>query len=125
MSAREPATVRLVGGEALTVTSLEPPLGPWADRIEFWWRDVRAPLVAGDLAATSRDRFVVGEIAGRYAGSMSYHCGRERPEVAVLEMVWTHPEHRRKGVARTLLRRALAEFRAGGGLAPGRVLGKG
>ena len=117
MTANMPATCHLSGGEPLTITVLEPPLGPWADRIEYWWRDVRAPLVAGDLAATSLDRFVVGEIEGAYVGSMCYATHRDRREVAVLEMVWTHPAYRRKGVARALLQRTLADFRALGGVA--------
>ena len=112
-----PTTYRLTSGEAMTVTVLEPPLGPWADRIEHWWRDVRAPLVAGELAATSLDRFVVGEIDGTYVGSMCYDTPRDTHDVAVLEMVWTHPEHRRQGVARTLLQHTLADFRALGGVA--------
>jgi hypothetical protein len=82
-----PATCRLTSGETMTITVLEPPLGPWADRIEYWWRDVRAPLVAGELAATSLDRFVVGQIEGSYVGSMSYSTHRDRRDVAVLEMV--------------------------------------
>ncbi|MGN6359520.1 MAG: GNAT family N-acetyltransferase [Thermomicrobiales bacterium] len=110
-------THRLTTGETLTVRVLEPPLGHYAGRIEYWWREVRAPLVAGDLAATSRDRFFVGEIAGVYAGSMTYATARDAPEVAVLEMVWTHPDHRRKGIADHLLARALADFRAWGGRA--------
>src|SRR5215831_7507387 len=117
MGANAPTTRRLPGGQTLTVTVLEPPLGAWAERIEYWWRDVRAALVAGDLAATSLDRFVVGEIDGSYVGSMCYAAHRDRREVAVLEMVWTHPAHRRKGVARALLQRALADFRALGGVA--------
>jgi GNAT superfamily N-acetyltransferase len=112
-----PLTCRLRGGETLSVSVLEPPLGRWADRIEYWWRDVRAPLVAGELAATSLDRFVVGEIEGAYVGSMCYAAHRDRRDVAVLEMVWTHPVHRRKGVARALLRRALDDFRRVGGVA--------
>jgi GNAT superfamily N-acetyltransferase len=112
-----PATCRLTSGETMTVTVLEPPLGPWADRIEYWWREVRAPLVAGALAATSLDRFVVGEIEGTYVGSMSYATPRDRRDVAVLEMVWTDSAHRRKGVARALLQRTLADFRALGGVA--------
>jgi GNAT superfamily N-acetyltransferase len=117
MTASAPTTCRLTDGQTMTVTVLEPPLGRWADRVEYWWRDVRASMVAGDLAETSQDRFVLGEIEGTYAGSMCYATHRDRPEVAVLEMVWTHPAHRRKGVARALLRRVLDDFRALGGVA--------
>jgi GNAT superfamily N-acetyltransferase len=112
-----PTTYRLTSGETMTVTVHEPPLGLWADRIEHWWRDVRAPLVAGELAATSLDRFVVGEIDGAYVGSMCYDTPRSTRDVAVLEMVWTHPAHRRKGIARTLLQHTIADFRALGGVA--------
>ena len=112
-----PTTCRLPGGERLTVSVLEPPLGPWAERIEYWWREVRSAVLGGELAETSLDRFFVGEIDRAYVGSMCYARHRERPEVAVLEMVWTHPAHRRKGVARALLRRTLADFRALGGVA--------
>src|SRR5262245_5326771 len=111
------ATCRLGSGERMTITVLEPPLGPWADRIEFWWRDVRAAMVTGELAATSLDRFVVGRVEGGYVGSMCYATHRDRRDVAVLEMVWTSPAHRRKGVARALLRHTLADFRAIGGAA--------
>jgi GNAT superfamily N-acetyltransferase len=104
-------------GETLAVSILEPPLGSWADRIEHWWRDVRAPLVAGELTATSLDRFVVGEIDGAYVGSMCYDTPRDTHDVGVLEMVWTHPAHRRKGIARTILQHTLADFRTLGGSA--------
>ena len=42
-------TVRLANGEALTIRVLEPPLGDYAERIEYWWRDIREALVAGEL----------------------------------------------------------------------------
>jgi L-amino acid N-acyltransferase YncA len=115
----DPATAvyRLATGEVMTVSLLQPPLGEYAERIEYWWRDIRAPLVAGDLAATSLDTFVVGEVDGEYAGSMTYATPRDTRDVAVLGMVWTRPDQRRKGVARTLLAHALAAFRAGGGRA--------
>jgi ribosomal protein S18 acetylase RimI-like enzyme len=112
-----PARYQLATGEALTVTILEPPLGPWSDQVEYWWRDVRAPLVAGELAATSVDRFILGEIGGAYVGSMGYATPRDTRDVAALEMVWTHPDHRRKGVAGVLLRHTLADFQAHGGVA--------
>ena len=111
------AVYPLATGEALTVRVLEPPLGEYAGRIEYWWRDVRAPLLAGGLAATSLDRFVVGEVGGAYAGSMTYAAPRDGADVAVLGMVWTREDQRRKGIARTLLQHTLADFRAGGGQA--------
>ena len=112
-----PATYQLRSGETLTVTILEPPLGAWAERVEFWWRDVRAPLLAGELAATGLDRFVFGEIGGAYVGSMCYDTPRDTRDVATLEMVWTRADQRRKGIARALLRRTLADFQALGGVA--------
>ena len=108
---------QLATGETLAVRILEPPLGPYAERIEYWWRDIRAPLVGGELAVTSRDRFVIGEIDGAYVASMTYATARDTPDVAVLEMVWTHPNQRRKGIADVLLRATLADFRALGGRA--------
>ena len=110
-------TVRLANGEALTIRVLEPPLGDYAERIEYWWRDIREPLVAGDLAETSLDRFIVGELQGEYVGSMTYATARRRSEVAVLGMVWTRPDQRRKGIATQLLRQTIADFRALGGMA--------
>ena len=104
-------TVRLANGEALTLRVLEPPLGDYAERIEYWWRDIREPLVAGDLAETSLDRFIVGELQGEYVGSMTYATARQRSEVAVLGMVWTRPDQRRKGIATQLLRQTIADFR--------------
>ncbi len=112
-----PDVHRLATGETLVVRILEPPLGPYSDQIEYWWRDIRAPLVAGELAATSRDRFVIGEIDGTYVASMTYATARDAPDVAVLEMVWTHPDQRRKGIADLLLGALLADFRARGGQA--------
>jgi GNAT superfamily N-acetyltransferase len=113
-----PTRYRLPNGEILTVTGLEPPLGAsWADRIEHWWRDVRPLLVHGELATTSLDRFVVGEIDGAYVGSMCYDTPRDTRDVGVLEMVWTHPDHRRKGIARTILQHTIADFRCQGGVA--------
>lgn len=108
---------RLRTGETLTLRVLEPPLGSYAERIEYWWRDIRGPLVAGDLAATSLDRFFIGEIQGQYVASMTYAAAREVPDIAALEMVWTHPDQRRKGIADLLLAAALEDFRARGGRA--------
>jgi GNAT superfamily N-acetyltransferase len=107
----------LADGRNLRVRVLEPPLGDYEDRIEFWWRDVREPLLAGKLAETSFDRFVIGEVDGVYAGSMNYCTHRDARDVALLEMVWTHPDYRRIGIAQTLLRHTLADFRAMGGAA--------
>src|SRR4051794_7192937 len=108
---------RLRTGETLAVRIVEPPLGDYAARIEYLWRDVRAQLVAGELAETSLDRFIIGEIAGEYAGSMTYAASRAMPDIAALEMVWTHPDHRRKGIADILLAATLADFRQRGGQA--------
>jgi ribosomal protein S18 acetylase RimI-like enzyme len=116
-SERVETTHRLRSGETLTVRIVEPPLGDYAGRIEYWWRDVRAQLVSGELAATSLDRFVIGEIDGAYVGSMTYAASRAVPDIAALEMVWTHPDHRRKGIAELLLAATLADFRALGGQA--------
>ena len=107
----------LADGRNLRVRILEPPLGDYTDRIEFWWRDVREPLLAGQLAETSFDRFVIGEVDGVYAGSMNYCTHRDSREVALLEMVWTHPDYRRIGIAKCLLQHTLADFRAVGGMA--------
>ena len=118
--AHEPAgatTHRLETGEELTVRILEPPLGDYAGRAEYWWRDVREPLLAGELADTSLDRFVIGELAGDYVASMTYAAPRDTRDVSVLEMVWTRPDQRRRGIAGALLRRTLADFRAQGGQA--------
>jgi GNAT superfamily N-acetyltransferase/L-amino acid N-acyltransferase YncA len=107
----------LADGRNLRVRVLEPPLGAYAERLEYWWRDVREPLLAGKLAETSFDRFVIGEVDGVYAGSMDYCTHRESREVALLEMVWTHPDYRRMGIAQSLLRHTLADFWAVGGKA--------
>jgi len=107
----------LKDGSQLHVRVLEPPLGEIADQIEYWWRDVRAPLLAGELAETSIDRFVIGEIDGVYAGSLMYCTPRDTRDLALLEMVWTHPDYRRRGIASVLLRHALADFRDMGGMA--------
>jgi GNAT superfamily N-acetyltransferase len=48
---------------------------------------------------------------------MTYATPRDTRDVAVLGFVWTHEDHRRKGIARLLLRETLADFRAGGGMA--------
>lgn len=108
---------RLANGEDLTVRVLEPPLGDYAERIEYWWRDVREALVAGDLAETSLDRFIIGEINGEYVGSMNYATPRDTRDLAALEMVWTRPDQRRKGIAAALLQHTLTDFQAGGGKA--------
>ena len=118
MTAENTASIYpLKDGSQLHVRVLEPPLGELADQIEYWWRDVRAPLLAGELAGTSIDRFVIGEVDGVYAGSMMYCMPRDTRDLALLEMVWTHPEYRRRGIARILLRHALADFRLMGGVA--------
>ena len=109
--------VRLKNGDELTIRVLEPPLGDYGEGIEYWWRDVRAPLVAGELAETSLDRFIVGEVQGEYVGSMTYATSRQNSETAVLGMVWTRPDQRRKGIASAVLQHTLADFGALGGMA--------
>lgn len=113
----DPAVYRLATGDDLVVRVLEPPLGEYAERIEYWWSDVREAMVWGDLAATSVDHFVVGEIDGEYVGSMTYGVPRTTRDLAILGMVWTRPDQRRKGISRHLLAHTLVDFRAGGGIA--------
>lgn len=108
---------RLANGEMLAVRIVEPPLGSDAERVEYSWREVRSEVLTGQLADTSLDRFVIGEIAGSCVGSMMYATPRDTRDLAVLEFVWTRPDQRRKGIARTLLTRTLEDFRAGGGIA--------
>jgi GNAT superfamily N-acetyltransferase/RimJ/RimL family protein N-acetyltransferase len=117
MLAGQVSTTTLANGRTLTIRVVEPPLGDLADQIEYWWRDIRAPLLAGDLAATSLDRFVIGELDGAYVGSMTYATPRDTRDVAALEMVWTRADQRRQGIASALLRHTLADFLAGGGVA--------
>jgi GNAT superfamily N-acetyltransferase len=104
-------------GQVLTVRVLEPPLGAYADQVSYGWREVREALLSGALRETSLDRFFIGEIDGTYVGSLTYATPRDTRDVAVLGFVWTQPEWRRKGIARTLLTRAQADFLAGGGMA--------
>ncbi len=111
------ATYQLANGETLVVRTLEPPLGDYIPKIEYWWRDVREPLVRGELAATSIDRFVVGELDGEYVGSMTYSLPRDTRDLSVLGMVWTRPDHRRKGIGEVILSHLLEDFRAQGGVA--------
>jgi len=113
----EASTYPLDDGTQLRVRVLEPPLGDFAGQVEYWWRDIRVPLLTGALAETSLDRFFIGEVDGVYAGSMTYCMPRDTRDLALLEMVWTHPEYRRRGIARILLRHTLADFRAMGGMA--------
>ena len=63
-----------LGDRTLTISILEPPLDRfgYGETIEYWWRDVRTPLLNGELSETSLDRFVVGELDGEYVGSMTY-----------------------------------------------------
>ncbi len=110
-------TVRLANGEVLTIRVLEPPLGDYAERIQYSWRDIREPLMAGELVDTSLDRFFIGELDGEYVGSMTYATPRRCSEVAVLGMVQTRPDQRRKGIATQLLRQTIADFRVLGGMA--------
>lgn len=110
-------SIHRLADQDLTVRVLEPPFGEDADRVQYWWRDVRAMLVSGELAETSLDRFIVGELDGDCVGSMPYGTPRDTRDLAVLGMVWTRPDQRRKGIATALLQRALADFRTGGGIA--------
>lgn len=103
--------------EPVCVRMLEPPLGDYAERVRFSWPDVREMVLSGRAADTSVDRFFVGEVGAEFAGSMMYTAPRDTRDVATLEFVWTESPHRRKGVATELLRTALADFRAGGGIA--------
>ena len=113
----DPVKIHLPSGQTLVVRVLGPPLGEYAERIEYWWRGMRASLLAGELVETSLDRFIVGELDGEYVGSMTYATPRDTRDVAILGMVWTRPDQRQKGIATALLDHTLADFRAGGGMA--------
>ena len=108
-----------LGNQTLTIRILEPPLDQfgYAEKIEYWWRDVRSPVLSGELSETSLDRFIVGELDGEYVGSMTCGTPRDTRDVAILGMVWVRPDQRRKGIATLLLERTIATFRAGGGMA--------
>lgn len=107
----------LSNGDILTVKILEPPLGKYVDCIWYTWRDVRQQLMVGELVETSVDRFIIGDLNGEYVGSMTYSTPRDTRDLAVLGMVWTRPDQRRKGIATVLLQLTLADFRAQGGIA--------
>lgn len=112
-----PRTDRVDNPGPVGVRILEPPLGDYAERVRFSWPDVREMVLTGRAADTSLDRFFVGEVGAEFAGSMMYAAPTDTRDVAALEFVWTEPQHRRNGVATELLRAALADFRAGGGIA--------
>lgn len=109
--------IRLRTGEEMEVRVLEPPLGEYAQRVEYWWSIIKDRLLAGEFADKSLDRFVIGEIGGEVVGSMTYATPRDTRDVAVLGMVYTVPAHRRKGIALAILRVLLELFESEGGLA--------
>jgi len=109
--------MRLRSGEEMQLKVIEPPLGEYAERVEYWWSSIRDRLLAGEFVDKSLDRFVIGEMGGEVVGSMTYATPRDTRDVAVLGMVHTVPAHRRKGIALAILQALLELFESEGGLA--------
>jgi len=122
-----------------SIKILEPPLGHYSDKIyhlyvcddstvvslatilalvrdgfltDFWDR-----VLKGELAKWTLDRFFVGETNGKVVANVVYSVPRDTRDVGVLSMVFTKPEHRRKGIASILVEAALRTFEKDGGLA--------
>ena len=110
-------TTELRTGEELTIKILYPPLQDYADKVAFWWGDIRSELLEGQMAQWLSTPCFVGEIEGEVAGSMFCFTPANAGDVGLVEFVHTEDKHRRKGMASALLSRLIQRFRENGGLA--------
>ena len=117
MSSRRDLDYKLKNGEKLVVKILEPPLGEYKDKVEYWWSKIKERVLNGELERWSFNPFFVGEIKNEVVGSINYTVPRDIQDVGVVGMVSTKPEHRRKGVASCLMQTLIKTFIERGGLA--------
>ena len=111
---------RLSDGERLRIAALEPPCGCYARAIRRFLDHKGQPWLThveraerGEVDAL-RTVYHVGLLGRRIVGNvMIVHDGR----AGILGHVFTHPDHRRRGICTHLLRAAVDRFRAAGGLA--------
>ncbi len=114
--------VRLKTGERLRVAALKAPAGRYAAAIRKFLEHKGQPwLMHVDMANEGRTdslntTYYVGLFGGAIVGNvMIVDDGR----AGILGHVFTAPEHRRKGIAQTLVAAATQDFAARGGLAMG------
>lgn len=115
------ATVTLKSGETMQVIHVASPEPAWVDRIlpfldhkgTRWLEPMRVAYTSGLDALTINDFLGVldsGEVVGNITTA-------EYASVAILQHVFTPPEHRRKGIATHLMRGLCEEFVSRGGRA--------
>ena len=109
-------TVKLRGGESMTVRIVDSPLGDYADKVGCW-SHLRDDLLSGRMSDTLNVRYFIAEIGGEVVGSMGCYTPSSTRDVGVVEFVETDERHRRKGIASTLLDRLIADFRSDSGKA--------
>ena len=110
-------TMELRTGEELTVKVLHPPLQDYANKVAFWWGDIRSELLEGRMNQWLSTPCFVGEIEGEVAGSMFCFAPANTRDIGIVGFVHTEEKHRQKGVASILLSRLIQRFREDGGLA--------
>jgi GNAT superfamily N-acetyltransferase len=117
-------TAVLPNGQTLSLLRVEPPAGALLPTLDAAWSRGPAGFGAlvtrslkGDLLDQTRDLYLFGELEGRIVARMG--CIRPAPaaDVGTYGFVFTHPEHRRKGIASALLDALLRVFEEQGGVA--------
>ena len=113
-------TVLLRSGESLAVKLLVPPEEGHAERLAHFLehkgdmsRRSILQRLRGKYAASCGDRYFFGEIDGKIAGQLWYGYANSGTGIANFGHVYTEPEHRRKGIARELMKFFLEDFHAG------------
>jgi GNAT superfamily N-acetyltransferase/L-amino acid N-acyltransferase YncA len=83
------------------------PAAPWFSEVER--RHLEGAL-SGEFAPVARDRFWVAWIGAQPVANVYFGSAAGVPEVGVLGFAITAPAYRGRGIARSLLREALADF---------------
>ena len=109
-------SVKLRGGESMTVRIVDAPLGHYADEVGCW-SHLRDDLLAGRMSDTLSVRYFIAEIDGEVVGSMGCYAPSSTRDVGIVEFVETDERHRRKGIASALLGRLITDFRSSSGKA--------
>ncbi len=115
-------TVALKTGESMDILRVTCPDDEWADRIlpflAHKGSDWQVPMEENLKAPLEGlgQHFYIGVVDGEVVGNCSSVEGLHRP-VGILQHVFTPPEHRRKGICKSLIHAYVRDFDARGGRA--------